>query len=33
MLLLRLPGSLPLRYADRAFCAVLFQLPPRSTRL
>ena len=32
-LLLRLPGEFLLRFADRAFCAVLFQLPPRLTRL
>ena len=32
-LLLRLPGSLLLRIADRQFCASLFQLPPRITRL
>lgn len=32
MLLLRLPGELLLRFADRTFLALLFQLPPRSTR-
>ena len=32
MLLLRLPGVLLLRFADRQFCALLFQLPPRLTR-
>ena len=32
MLLLRLPGSLLLRFADRTFLALLFQLPPRFTR-
>ncbi len=32
ILLLRLPGSLLLRLAERQFCALLFQLPPRSTR-
>lgn len=32
MLLLRLPGSLLLRFADRQFLALLFQLPPRLTR-
>jgi len=33
MLLLLLYGVLPLRYAERKFTAVLFQLPPRVTRL
>lgn len=33
MLLLRLPGSLLFRFADRQFLALLFQLPPRFTRL
>ena len=33
MLLLRLPGLLLLRFATRALAAVLFQLPPRLTRL
>lgn len=32
MLLLRLPGALLLRFADRTFLALLFQLPPRFTR-
>jgi hypothetical protein len=32
MLLLRLPGLLLLRLADRQFWALLFQLPPRFTR-
>ena len=32
MLLLRLPGELLLRFADRTFLALLFQLPPRFTR-
>ena len=32
MLVLRLPGSLLLRFADRAFPASLFQEPPRRTR-
>ena len=32
MLLLRLPGLLLLRLADRRFCALLFQSPPRLTR-
>lgn len=32
MLLLRLPGELLLRLADRTFLALLFQLPPRFTR-
>ncbi len=32
-LLFRLPGMFLLRLADRQFCAVLFQLPPRITRL
>ena len=32
MLLLRLPGSFLLRYADRQFLALLFQEPPRRTR-
>ena len=32
-LLLRLPGELLLRFATRQFVAVLFQLPPRFTRL
>lgn len=31
-LLLRLPGALLLRFAERQFCALLFQLPPRNTR-
>jgi hypothetical protein len=33
MLMLRLSGVLLLRVADRQFCASLFQLPPRITRL
>ena len=33
MLWLRLPGSLALRCAERAFLPLLIQLPPRSTRL
>ena len=33
MLLLRLPGSLLLRLADRQLLSLLFQLPPRLTRL
>jgi hypothetical protein len=33
MLLLRLPRSFALRYAERAFCALLIHEPPRSTRL
>ena len=32
MLLFRFDGSLLLRYAERQFDAVLFQLPPRFTR-
>jgi hypothetical protein len=32
-LLLRLPGSFLLRLAERQFDALLFQLPPRLTRL
>ena len=32
-LLLRLSGELLLRFADRQFLALLFQLPPRITRL
>ena len=32
MLLLLLPGLLLFRLADRQFCALLFQLPPRITR-
>ena len=32
-LLLRLPGSFLLRYAERQLSASLFQLPPRLTRL
>ena len=32
MLLLRSSGSLLLRFAERQFCALLFQLPPRKTR-
>jgi len=32
-LLLRLPGALLLRFADRTLRALLFQLPPRLTRL
>ena len=31
-LLLRLPGVFLLRFADRQFLALLFQLPPRLTR-
>ena len=31
-LLLRLPGEFLLRFADRQFLALLFQLPPRFTR-
>ncbi len=31
-LLLRLPGSLLLRFAARQFCALLFHDPPRLTR-
>ena len=31
-LLLRLPGGFLLRFADRQFLALLFQLPPRLTR-
>lgn len=31
-LLLRLPGLALLRFAERQFCALLFQLPPRNTR-
>ncbi len=33
MLLLRLPGVLLFRFAARRFLALLFQLPPRFTRL
>ncbi len=33
MLLLRLPGSLLLRFAERRLTGLLFQLPPRLTRL
>ncbi len=33
MLLLRLSGELLLRFADRQFWRLLFQLPPRMTRL
>jgi hypothetical protein len=33
MLLLRLSGLLLLRYVVRQFCGLLFQLPPRMTRL
>jgi hypothetical protein len=33
MLLLRLSGVFLLRFAERQFWAVLFQEPPRSTRL
>ena len=32
MLLLRLPGVFLLRFAERQFLALLFQLPPRLTR-
>ena len=32
MLLLRLSGLLSLRFAERQFAALLFQLPPRMTR-
>lgn len=32
MLLLRLSGVLLLRFAERTFLALLFQLPPRITR-
>ena len=32
MLLLRLEGSLLLRFAERQFLPLLFQLPPRRTR-
>jgi hypothetical protein len=32
MLLFRLPGVLLLRYAERQFLALLFQLPPRIVR-
>ena len=32
LLKLRLSGCQLLRYAERQFCAVLFQLPPRWTR-
>ena len=32
MLWLRLAGWLLLRFAERQFCALLFQLPPRNTR-
>lgn len=32
MLSLRLAGWLALRYAERAFCALLMKLPPRNTR-
>ena len=32
MLLLRLSGQLLLRFAERQFWALLFQLPPRFTR-
>ena len=32
MLLLQLSGLLLLRFAVRQFCALLFQLPPRTTR-
>ena len=32
-LLLRLPGSLLLRFAERTLAGLLFQLPPRFTRL
>ena len=32
LLLLRLAGLLLLRLAQRQFCALLFQLPPRNTR-
>lgn len=32
MLLLRLSGSFLLRFAERQFRALLFQLPPRKTR-
>ena len=31
-LLFRLPGELLLRFADRQFLGLLFQLPPRFTR-
>jgi hypothetical protein len=31
-LLSRLPGSFLLRFAERQFLALLFQLPPRLTR-
>ncbi len=33
MLLLRLPGELLLRFAERAFLGLLFQEPPRNARL
>ena len=33
LLLLRLSGVFLLRLADRKFAGLLFQLPPRSTRL
>ena len=33
MLLLRLPGELLLRFADRTLWALLLKLPPRMTRL
>jgi hypothetical protein len=33
MLLFLLPGVLLLRFAERQFLALLFQLPPRITRL
>ena len=33
MLLLRLPGELLLRFADRTLWALLLKLPPRLTRL
>jgi len=29
---LRSDGSSPLRYADRQYSALLYQLPPRTTR-
>jgi len=32
MLLFRFVGGLLSRFAERQFCALLFQLPPRSTR-
>jgi len=32
MLLFRLPGVLLLRFAERQFLALLFQLPPRIIR-